>query len=89
MSKYRPCTVGKDNRPAIFHRWIEKTSVVPAPKPNFRGGICYDTWALVEYQDGSLDEVLPCTIRFLDSGRMFHKDRLYFMQQTEGRNDAR
>lgn len=62
LSHIRPCLA--DDKPAMFHRWVEESGNV----------ICADyirrtreTFALVEYPDGSVGKVKPELIMFLDT----------------------
>lgn len=62
----RPCIA--KGRAALFHRWIERSEVVE-PSPllgGHNGGVVTWTAALVEYEDGTVGEVLPQNIKFLD-----------------------
>lgn len=65
-TEYRPCYV-KDKK-ALFHRWEEKSEiVVPSPMVGGHGGgVVKGTLAIVEYEDGTIDEVRPQQIRFAD-----------------------
>lgn len=59
-SERRRCMV--DGKKAMFHRWNERSDVVdgePAGQIRFTLGI-------VEYEDGGVDEVYPCAIKFCD-----------------------
>lgn len=67
----RPCMI--DDRKAIWHRWMTRKEVIP-PSPmlgGHGGGEIQDTFALVEFEDGTIGEVLPYKVRFLDSGGKF------------------
>lgn len=55
----RSCYV--DNRKAIFHRWVDTSF----PKDK---GFILQTLALVEYEDGSVQQVQPKKIKFADGG---------------------
>ena len=54
----RPCYVEKKDatRKAIFHRWIDLSCPIT------------QTLALVEYEDGTVEQVKPVSIRFADGG---------------------
>ena len=59
----RPCYISKKSfkdgpRRAMFHRWIE---VIGAAQ----------TLALVEYEDGTVEQVKPTNVIFTDSKRLF------------------
>lgn len=67
MIDKRPCLI-KDKK-ALFHMWFECAKVVP-PSPmvgGHSGGIIKDVFGLVEFEDGSVSEVYPYEIKFLDS----------------------
>ena len=67
QSEYRRCTV--NGRKALFHRWHEFCKVVEA-SPMIGGapaGQIKYTLGTVEYEDGSIDEVLPKCIVFEDN----------------------
>lgn len=55
----RSCYV--DSRKAIFHRWVDTSF----PKDK---GFILQTLALVEFEDGSVQQVQPKKIRFADGG---------------------
>lgn len=62
----RPCEV--KGRKATFHTWTQQSWVVP-PSPmigGHPGGQMSTTWAVVEYEDGTVHEVCPTDIRFTD-----------------------
>lgn len=55
----RRCTA--DGRKAIFHRWRDVSQIVP-PSPmmgGHGGGVVRDTFAIVEYEDGSIWSIAP------------------------------
>lgn len=67
FSKNRVCLVNGDR--AIFHRWTE---VCELRLPGLmigsgQGGQLKDTFALVEFEDGTIKRVRPEEIRFLDT----------------------
>lgn len=78
-SQYRPCLVkrdcdkgGKERKEvvkALFHCWVYKSEVVP-PSPmvgGHSGGIVSGVLGLVENEDGTIDQVYPSRIKFLDT----------------------
>lgn len=69
-SEYRPCVV--DRKRAMFHRW---ESLV-------EHGI-KQTAAIIEYEDGAVDEVLPYKIRFLDSAWKFKNCEYEFLMHDK------
>ena len=75
MKGLRPCYISKKafkNGPkkALFHSWIELKS------PNMT-----QTLALVEYEDGTMEQVKPTSIIFTDSQLMF--DEFYWSGEEE------
>lgn len=65
-SEYRPCIV--NGKKALFHKWNEFAKVVEA-SPLIGGspaGQIKYTLGMVEYEDGTVEEVLPRHIKFLD-----------------------
>jgi hypothetical protein len=60
----RPCEV--DGKPAFFHRWVEDAWIVPPSLMvgGHNGGNVRSTFALVEFQDGSVKKVDPEAVRF-------------------------
>lgn len=56
----RPCYVRK--KKALFHRWIEMTF----PKGS---SFFHQTLAIVEFEDGHIEQVRPKSIVFADGGR--------------------
>lgn len=61
--QHRPCEV--DGRPALFHRWIEEDCELTQVAGLFNE-VIHHTFALVEYQDGTIATVKPELIRFTD-----------------------
>ena len=55
----RPCYIGK--KKALFHRWIEMTF----PKGS---SFFHQTLAIVEFEDGHIEQVRPKSIVFADGG---------------------
>jgi len=62
----RPCLVG--NRRALFHTWEQFANVVPPGMAigSAPGGQVATMFGIVEYEDGTVDEVQPKMIRFVD-----------------------
>ena len=61
----RPCLI--DNRfKAMWHAWTQR------PARGREGEIAVNL-ALVEWEDGSMDEVLPTRVRFLDTAHKMSK----------------
>lgn len=78
-SQYRPCLVkrdcdkgGKERKEvvkALFHCWVYKFEVVP-PSPmlgGHSGGVVSGVLGLVENEDGTIDQIYPSRIKFLDT----------------------
>ena len=66
LKHLRPCVVG--NKLALFHTWEQFANVVPPGMAigSAPGGQVATMFGIVEYEDGSIDEVQPKTIRFVD-----------------------
>lgn len=74
----RPCMV--DDKKALFHQWSHKAQVVGPSLAigGHGGGQLEQTVAIVEYEDGTVAEVYPYRVRFLDTqGRMEDFQREY------------
>lgn len=78
-SQYRPCLVKRDCDKwdkkrkgvvkALFHCWVHKSEVVP-PSPmmgGHSGGVVSGVLGLVEYEDGTINQIYPSRIKFLDT----------------------
>lgn len=75
MTRIRPCYISKKSfkngpKKALFHGWIELKS------PNMT-----QTLALVEYEDGVVEQVKPTSIIFTDSKGLF--DEFYWAEEDE------
>lgn len=73
----RPCYISKKSfkdgpRKAMFHKWIEVIGVA-------------QTLALVEYEDGTVEQVKPTNVIFADSGCLF--DEYYWLPKEGDEND--
>lgn len=68
--EYRPCYV--NGRRALFHRWANSARPqLPKgqePGENARYFQFRSTHGLVEYEDGTMDQVWPYAIKFADGG---------------------
>ena len=67
---YRPCFVNnkKQEIKALFHCWSHRSEVVgeSALRGGHPGGQISATFAIVEYEDGSVHEVNPQNVRLVD-----------------------
>ena len=82
-SEYRPCFL--DGMKALFHRWEEKSWVVP-PSPlvgGHSGGTVRGVYAIVELPDGTVREVEPSAIQFESNERRFEMLRNHCFGQFE------
>lgn len=59
----RPCEV--DGVPALFHRWVEGSRVINLDVIAFKMDVLHNTYALVEYRDGTVGKVEPERVRFV------------------------
>ncbi|MFV0351212.1 MAG: hypothetical protein ACK5JF_02725 [Oscillospiraceae bacterium] len=64
----RPCEA--KGRPAWFHRWVERSRVVGPAFHGDHGGVVTNTFALVEYEDGTISEEFAYNIHFTDAEGM-------------------
>lgn len=67
-TELRPCIV-KDkekSQKALFHKFCEYKYHRRAILRGDVSGICSDVFALVEYEDGTMQFVYPASIRFVD-----------------------
>lgn len=65
-SQYRPCFV--NDKKALFHKWEIVMEIVP-PSPmmgGHAGGQISSDFAIVEYEDGTVAQVNPNRIKFVD-----------------------
>jgi hypothetical protein len=60
----RPCKV--DGAPALFHRWAEDDEVLLTANAKEIVDVIRQTYALVEYQDGTVHMVAPELVQFTD-----------------------
>ena len=67
LRKHRLCQAR--GREAIFHRWTELATVVePSPLVGGHpGGQTNITLAIVEYKNGTVEQVYPGEIKFMDT----------------------
>ena len=74
--EYRPCYV--NGRRALFHRWANSARPqLPKgqePGENARYFQFRSTHGLVEYEDGTMDQVWPYAIKFADGGHFADYD---------------
>lgn len=65
-AEYRPCYA--DGKKALFHRWTEEAQILPPSimKGGHGGGQLKTTFAIVEYEDGTIAGIAPQKIRFID-----------------------
>lgn len=72
--EYRPCMV-EGRKKALFHRWVHISQVVPPEITvgGHGGGVVAGVKALVEFEDGTVTEVSPFSVTFLDSKRLFRR----------------
>lgn len=64
---YRPCYV--NDKKALFHKWEEYAKPLPPSMSIIgdKGGQLWHTVGLVAFEDGTIEEVRPCDIRFADN----------------------
>lgn len=66
-AELRPCLV--DGKRALWHEWTTRWEIVPPSimTGGHGGGQVSASFALVEYEDGTVEEVYPSRVRFLDT----------------------
>lgn len=60
----RPCFV--KGRKALFHRWSHHSKIRDALLQGQASGVIAADFGIVEYEDGTVEEVYPCSIQFCD-----------------------
>lgn len=69
-SEMRPCVVSttEGGKKAFFHRWSEHSEVIGPSllRGGHSGGTVRFTVAIVEYEDGTVENISPEAIRFTD-----------------------
>ena len=66
-SVYRPCIA--DGKNALFHMWENFSKPLPA-EIHIGGapaGLLSFTWAIVEFEDGTVQRIPPQDVKFCDS----------------------
>lgn len=63
--EYRPCFV--KGKPALFHRWADYAQIRDAYLQGTTSGQLAQTFAIVEYEDGSISECYPNQVKFCDN----------------------
>lgn len=66
-AELRPCLV--DGKRALWHKWTTRWEIVPPSimAGGHGGGQVSASLALVEFEDGTVAEVYPSRVRFLDT----------------------
>lgn len=81
----RPCWVkdGESERKALFHCWEHRQDLISASvmAGGHPAGTISRTLAIVEYEDGTVHEVYPYYIRFIDSEALINQ--FYFGNEDE------
>lgn len=81
----RPCLV--DGKRALWHEWTTRQEIVPPSimAGGHGGGQISATFALVEYEDGTVAEVYPSCVRFLDTVcKMANEKGAYLIAEERG-----
>ena len=67
----RPCLIGSEK--ALWHKWVDKSEIVPPSmlRGGHGGGMVADTFALIEYEGGSVQLVRATDVIFLDGCQKF------------------
>lgn len=72
--RFRPCLINEKHK-GLFHKWVH-ISEIRSPsllKGGPPGGVVCGDLALVECEDGTVCQVHPDKIRFLDSEGLFRE----------------
>lgn len=89
-SEMRPCWVknGGAERKALFHCWEQKSQLVGASAMlgGHPSGMVLGMVALVEYEDGTVHEVYPSGVRFLDTDAIMSQ-YAWLMDQGEDEDE--
>jgi len=87
-NELRPCLV--DDKRALWHKWTERREIIPPAllKGGHGGGEVASTFALVEYEDGTMAEVYPTRVRFLNTGNKMHELDIFFHTEAKRREGA-
>lgn len=64
-TEYRPCFV--KGKKAIFHRWTDYAQVRDAYLQGTTPGQLAQTFAIVEFEDGTVSECYPNQVQFCDN----------------------
>lgn len=64
----RPCFI--NGKKAMFHQWTQESQIVPpsAMMGGHSGGVISTTFAIVEYEDGTVAKTYPEKVKFADGG---------------------
>ena len=68
IKELRPCYIGGKKK-GLFHGWIDKSDIVPPSVMvgGHNGGVIRGTYALVELENGQIEQYYPQQIRFCDN----------------------
>ena len=72
-TEYRPCLVY--DKKALFHKWEDSACLV-APsisRGGHNGGTLRRTLAIIEFETGKVERVMPEDVRFLDTRNKMHE----------------
>lgn len=88
MYELRPCLV--DGKRALWHRWIHRQEIIPPSimQGGHGGGQVSALFALVEYAGGTMEEVYPERVRFLDTlHKMAEMEGAYMLEESRKKVD--
>lgn len=63
--EYRTCIICGEKK-ALFHKWVEESYVKNAILKGECGGTVKTTFALIEYEDGTMAKIDPWNVMFTD-----------------------
>ena len=82
-TEYRPCIVY--DKKALFHKWEDSACIVPPAlsRGGHNGGTLRRTLAIVEFETGKVERVMPEDVRFLDTGNKMREIMFDFHTRSE------
>lgn len=87
-AELRPCLV--DGKRALWHEWTTRWEIVPPSimAGGHGGGQVSASLALVEFEDGTVAEVYPSRVRFLDTAcKMREMEGAFIYAEERGPNE--
>lgn len=84
-AEYRPCFVKRKggDRKALFHRWADTAQIRDALMAGMTSGQLREVFAVVEYEDGTVEKCYPDQIVFCDN---LYKRYYWPEENDDGKN---